>query len=170
MKRNLFVISLLALLASFLPAPLLLPVAAADTSFAFTLLGPQTAENPVTGDTLRVTGSGSFDTMTHSITASGSFTHTTASGTLVARGTWRATSFPGFTLFGGENPGEQGGVLQFVATLIPNDGPPIPGVPAIVVCRIDAPPSFPKTTYPEGVRVGNFTDVTRGATLFHLNP
>lgn len=169
MKRNLFVISLLAMLASFLPAPLLPPVAAADPSFAFNLLGPQTAENPVTGDTLRVTGSGSFDTVIHSIIASGSFTHTTASGTVVARGTWQATSFTSFTLFGGENPGEQGGVLQFVATLIPNDGPPVPSVPVTVVCRIDAPSSFPKTLYPEGVRVGAFTNVTRGATLFHAN-
>ena len=169
MKRNLFAVSLIVLLASFLSPPLVPPVAAADTSFGFTFLGPQTAENPLTFDTLRVTGSGSFDTMTHSIEASGSFTHILANGTVFARGTWQATSFTSFTLFGGEHLGEQGGVLHFVATLIPNDRPPVPSVPVTVVCRIDAPLSFPKTMFPEGVKVGDFSDVTRGAILFHLN-
>jgi len=165
MKRNLFVMSLLGLLASLLLAPLVPLVAAASTSFSFTLIGPQTAE-ALDGDTLRTTGSGSFDTSSGLIVAGGSFTHIKANGTVFARGTWQATSFASFRSFGGLNPGEQGGVLDFIATLIPDHGSPVPNVPVTVVCLIDAPSSF---TGSEGVTVGAFTKVIRGAILFHLN-
>jgi hypothetical protein len=147
--------------------------AASGTSFGFSLVGPQSTKadsGPFAGDTLRTTGSGSFDTSTGSIVASGSFTHFRADGSVLDKGTWQATSFVSFTHFGGPNPGLQGGTLKFFATAFPDGGEPVPNISVIVNCRINAPSGF---TGPEGVLVVagdlNFTDVTRGATLFHLN-
>ena len=88
------------------------------TSFSFNLVGPNTAMAS-SGDIIRTTGSGSFDAAASAIVASGSFTHITASGSVFARGTWVATAFNGFESFGGPNPGTQGGVLEFTATLFP---------------------------------------------------
>ncbi len=168
--RKLVMVSFLMVLVGTLSTVSLVSLAAVSgTSFGFNLVGPQstTADSgPFAGDTLRTTGSGSFDTSTGSIVASGSFTHIKADGTVLAKGTWQATSFVSFTPFGGPNSGLQGGTLNFVATLFPNGGEPVTGLSVTVNCRINAPSSF---TGHEGVMVGDFTHVTRGATLFHVN-
>ena len=168
MKKLVMLVFLTILIATLSTLPLVLSAAASGTSFGFNLVGPQSTEGtgPVDGDTLRTTGSGSFDTSTGTIVASGSFTHIKADGTVAAKGTWQATSFTGFTPFGGPNPGLQGGELKFQATFFPDGEPPAPGRSVTVVCRINAPSGF---TLPEGVMVGLFKDVTRGATLFHAN-
>ena len=140
-------------------------VSLADPTTSFNLIGPNTAEAP-SGDIIRTTGSGSFDVAASTIVASGSFTHTTASGSLVARGTWAATAFTSFMGFGGPNPGTQGGQLKFKATLFPDGGTPVTGVPVSVTCRVFAPRSF---TEEEGTTVGAFTEKTGGLTVFHLD-
>jgi hypothetical protein len=132
---------------------------------SFNLISPNTATNPSTHDIIRTTGSGSFDAAAKTIMASGSFTHTTAGGSVVARGTWAATAFTSFGGFGGPNPGTQGGVLWFTATLSPQGGSPLSGQPVSVTCRVKAPAG----TGPEGTTVGAFTVKTDGQTLFHLN-
>jgi hypothetical protein len=142
------------------------PAASASTSYSFNLHTPNTAVNPGTGDTIRVTGSGTFDTSAGSVVASGSFTHTTSSGALVARGVWVATGFGSFEPFGGPNPGLQGGVLEITVTLFPVGGAPHTGVPMKVTCLINAPGGF---TGDEGTSVGAFAEQTGGATFFHLN-
>ena len=79
---------LVATLVTLVPAP---AVAASGTAFSFTLTGPSTSEDPSTGDTIRVTGSGSFDTDTGSVTGGGSFTHFNVDGSVFAKGTWVAS-------------------------------------------------------------------------------
>jgi hypothetical protein len=133
---------------------------------SFNLISPNTARNPTTGDIIRTTGSGSFDATARTILASGSFTHFRANGSVVARGTWAATAFTSFWRFGGPNPGTQGGVLVFAATLFPVGGSPVPGLPVTVTCLVKKPSGF---TGEEGTTVGAFTDKTDGMTLFHLN-
>jgi len=135
------------------------------TSFSFNLLGPNTADN-ASGETIRTTGSGSFDDAAGTIVASGSFTHTTAAGSVVAKGTWEATAFTSFEGFGGPNPGFQGGVLEFVATLFPSGGSPVTGVPMSVTCLVNKPAGFAED---EGTTVGAFAEKTGGATLFHVD-
>jgi hypothetical protein len=136
---------------------------------SFNLIRPNTAEAPsgapFAGDMIRTTGSGSFDAAASAIVASGSFTHTTAGGTVVARGTWAATGFSSFVGFGGPNPGTQGGKLKFTATLFPVGDSPQTGVPVSVTCLVGSPPSGEE----EGTTVGSFTEKTGGQTLFHLN-
>ena len=167
MKKLLTLAFLTILIATVSTLPLVLPAAASGTSFGFTLVGPQSTEGTgvVDGDTLQTTGSGSFDISTGTIVASGSFTHIKADGTVFDKGTWQANSFVNFTGFGGPNPGLQGGELKFQATFSPNGGTPSTRM-VTIVCLINAPAGF---TAHEGVTVGLFTDVTRGATLFHAN-
>lgn len=151
-------------LAASSSAELRAAVGSADP-VSFNLIGPNTAE-ATSGDIIRTTGSGSFDATAGAIVASGSFTHTTAGGSLVARGTWVATAFISFEGFGGPNPGTQGGQLKLTATLFPVGGSPVTGVPMSVTCLVNKPASF---TEDEGTTVGAFTDKTGGQTLFHLN-
>ena len=123
MKARLVLVGMLVSILSLLAAR---PAVAASTSYTFNLIGPNTAmalSGPFAGDTIRTTGSGSFDTGAATIVASGSFTHVKADGLVFARGTWVAASFTSFTAFGGPSPGFQGGVLEFVATLYPTGSP-----------------------------------------------
>jgi hypothetical protein len=140
------------------------PVGSSDP-ISFTLIGPNTAVAP-SGDVIQTTGSGSFDAAAQTIVATGSFTHTTASGTLVAKGTWVATAFTSFDGFGGPNPGTQGGMLEFQATLFPVGGSPHTGILVTVTCLVNKPSGF---TGKEGTTVGDFTTSTGGATLFHFD-
>jgi hypothetical protein len=143
------------------------PTGNADPTYSFTLDGPQAAGDPNTGNTILVTGSGSFDTAdSGTVIGSGSFTILNSSGAAVSRGTWKATSFVSFDSFGGFNPGTQGGVLNITVTLSPNVGAPGTGVSMTVTCRVKAPPNF---TGAEGITIGSFTHTIAGHTLFHLN-
>ena len=155
------------LLATVLSTLALASAAAAnDLTYSFTLNGPQSAADPNTGNTILVTGSGSFDTAdSGTVIGSGSFTILNRSGAVVNRGTWKATSFVSFDSFGGFSSGLQGGVLKIIVTLSPNAGTPMPGVSMVVTCRIKAPPN----TGAEGIIIGSFTETLAGHTLFHLN-
>src|SRR5262249_11418392 len=140
------------------------PVAAEATTYGFNLIHPNTAENPL-GRTIRVTGSGTFDTGAKSVAASGSFTTFLADGSRFRSGTWQATAFISFNPFGGPDPGTQGGLLKLTITLFPDGFASIPGLPMTVTCRINAPTGF---TGDEGTTIADFTEKTGGNTLFHL--
>ncbi len=151
---------LVATLVTLVPAP---AVAASGTAFSFTLTGPSTSEDPSTGDTIRVTGSGSFDTDTGSVTGGGSFTHFNVDGSVFAKGTWVATAFGSFDSFGGPHPGFQGGVLWITVTLFPNGGGSVV-LPMSVTCEVNSPGGFE-----EGITVGPFTEKISGRNLLHMN-
>jgi len=74
-----------------------------------------TINNEESGEILRLTGSGTFDPVQQTVTATGSFTVFNAAelGGNPGHGTWAATSFVGFDPDGGPNPGLQGGTLTF---------------------------------------------------------
>lgn len=144
------------------PSRTALRAAVISSDPGFELAKPNTAVNPSTGETIRTTGSGSFNA--GSIVASGSFTHFNAAGSVVARGTWAATGFTSFVGFGGPHPGFEGGQLKFSATLFPDGGSQVTGVPVIVTCLVFAPSGF---SGEEGTTVGAFTKSTGGTTLFH---
>lgn len=174
MKR--FVPSWLAILGAMAVLTLAAAPAAvaADVTYSFNLVGPQTTSDGT--QTIEVTGSGSFDPTAGTVVASGSFNITNNSnGAVVSRGTWNATAFNSFCARGGPNPGIQGGVLVITVTLSPDGGEPITGVTMSVTCRVKAPgtPGNPCSAGHEGVTVtgsvGNFADVVRGATLVHVN-
>ncbi len=165
MRRVVIFLGAMLLAALLLSSRLSPPVAARATAYSFNLIGPNTAENPF-GRTIRVTGSGTFDTGAKSVVASGSFTTFLANGSRFRSGTWQATAFTSFAPFGGPNPGTQGGVLKITITLFPDGIAPITGLPMIVTCLVNAPTGF---TGDEGTTVGDFTEKTGGHTLFHLD-
>lgn len=163
--RKLTMLGVLLTLASMVA---LAPAAFASTTpNSFNLITPNAAMAPsgqFAGDTIRVTGSGTFDASAKAIVASGSFTHIHA-GTVLARGTWMATGFSSFTPFGGPNPGTQGGKLWFTATLFPDGGSPHTGELISITCLVGTPVSGAGE---EGTTVGAFTTKTDGSTLFHI--
>jgi len=163
-RRRLAGMTILA--AALLALALAAPAAAGSTTYTFNLVGPNTAlapSGPHAGDTIRVTGSGSFDPAARTIMGSGSFTHFNADGTVHQRGTWRGTGFTSFTGFGGPSPGQQGGVLWMVVTHFPNGEAPHPGIPMSVTSTVNAPPGLI-----QGTTVCEFTVKTGGKARFHL--
>jgi hypothetical protein len=157
-------VTILAAMLSILA--LVWPAAATDLTYSFTLTGPQVAEDPNTSNTIRVTGSGSFDTSARTVIGSGSFAMFNSGGAVISRGTWNATSFVSFDSFGGFSPGFQGGVLKIIVTLSPDAGTAVTGVSMTVTCRVNAPSNFKGD---EGIIIGSFTKTIAGHTLFHLN-
>ena len=149
------------------------PAYASGSSWTFTLTGPNVALATATiggtpvvaGDTLRVTGAGTFDT-TGSASGGGSFTHMTASGSLVAKGTWTATGFVSFTSFGGPSPGFQGGILLLTVSITDaNSGTTFSGLTMRIVCHVG---TVPGGTPSEGTTIlGLFPSAVSGLTLFH---
>ncbi len=164
MKRAVVFLGAILLAAVLLPSTLAPPIAANTTMYSLELLGPNTAENS-SGDTIRVTGAGTFNPGADSVVASGSFTHFLANGSVFARGHWQATAFISFEAFGGPNPGTQGGVLEITVTLFPKGGGPVTGVPMSVTCLVNKPAGF---TEDEGTTVAEFTEKTGGFTLFQV--
>ncbi len=162
-------LSLPMLVATSLLTLALAPAAVAtDVTYSFNLVGPQTATDGT--EKIRLTGSGSFDPTAGTVVASGSFQITNnSSGAVVSAGTWNATAFNSFCSRGGPNAGLQGGVLVITVTLFPNGGEPITGVTMTVTCRIGTGCSAGAEGVTVTGSVGSFTDVVRGATLFHLN-
>ncbi len=136
---------------------------ASATGFSFNFEGPVLVENPITGDTLRLTGAGTFNPTAGAVAASGSFTHFLSDGSVFRRGTWAATGFTSFTGFGGPNNGLQGGVLALTVTLFPDGGAPVTGVPMTITCMIFAPPGTE-----EGVTLDGFTELTSGTSVMHV--
>ncbi len=159
MKRLVIHSLVLAMAAIFSPL-----AKAQGAVYSFELDTPNTAADG-DGNVIQVTGAGKFDT-SGTVHATGSFSISSSTGALIARGIWRATDFDEFLPFGGPAPGFQGGVLEITVTLFPAGDAPVTGLPMKIVCHINAPPGF---TDPEGTTVGPFTEVTGGLTLFNLH-
>jgi hypothetical protein len=146
---------------------------ATSTSHSFNLVGPNTAMaantipgTPIaSGDVLRLTGSGVFDTSAATASGGGSFTHYKPDGSAFARGIWVITGFQSFSAYGGPNRGLQGGVLLVTVSIIGPEAT-FAGLTLQVSCGINAPSGAPDegTTLP-----GIFTEATGGTTLFHSN-
>src|SRR5258707_14363855 len=89
-------------LAAMLSILALASVAAAnDLTYSFTLNGPQAAGDPNTGNTILVTGSGSFDPSAGTVIGSGSFTIFNSGGGGVKPRTLENTSVVCFRFFVG---------------------------------------------------------------------
>ncbi len=145
----------------------LVPVVAQAEFFSLSVNPPNTATNPDTGEVIRVTAAGTFDTDTEDILAKGAFTIVDFDGTVIDRGRWRATEFVDFSQVegGGPSPGFQTGVLDMTVTLFFNGGDTLTDVEMRVVCNL---PGF-DTGEPAGTTVGDFTDSGGGFTLFNLH-
>src|SRR5260370_38146922 len=92
MKKLAMYLSMTLLATVFSALALASPTGNTDPTYSFTLDGPQAAGDPNTGNTVLVTGSGSFDTAeSGTVIGSGSFTILHSSGGAVGRGTSEAT-------------------------------------------------------------------------------
>lgn len=141
------------------------------TSYAFRLVGPAVTlatefdEHHLPGDTIRLTGTGTFDSATGAVTGEGSFAHLNADGTLHMSGEWFATGFVSFTSFGGPKPSRQGGVLQLTVMHVGEDGEPCEdggaGMPMTLTSVINAPEGTVG-----GVTTGPFGQPLSGTVVF----
>ncbi|MGH3734473.1 MAG: hypothetical protein ACRDT6_02450 [Micromonosporaceae bacterium] len=141
------------------------PAAASTATLTFGLASPNTATAPyghhmaAAGDWIRATGGGSFDAATGDVSASGSFVHYRADGTVHCKGVWRATALTGWTDFGSDRYGRHGGVIELTTThYCKTMRMTHRGVPMTVTSTVNAPPD----TYQEGTTVGPFTVPTSG--------
>jgi hypothetical protein len=159
---------LLAIAIALLATPVFIfPITAQAAVYGFNLGPPNTSLNPSTGDTIRVTGGGTFDTTLGTVLANGAYSVRNAAGAVTERGTWAATAFGDFEALGGLTPGVQGGVLHITVTLFPNGGAPRTNVPVTVICPFEESEGvFDEDD--DGTIVGNFAVPTGGITVFHL--
>ena len=151
-------------------AVVLVPEVAQPADYSFSLNGPNTAQDD-NGGVLRTTGSGTFDSDGEPVDASGSFTEFDSGGTVVAKGTWSATAFVGFSKPGGLRPGFQAGILEIKVTFSFDDGRTVTDLDMKVVCNLPDNPTTPgghETGETGGTTVGAFDDATGGFTLFNL--
>ena len=113
------------------------------------------------GDWISVTGSGAFDTTAKTVQAKGSFAHHNASGAVMCQGTWKATGYTGFTDFGANDQGQEGGVLSITVTHYSKTMAMImAGIPMTVTSTVNAPAGDT-----QGTTVGDFTQPTGGTVV-----
>lgn len=148
--------------------------ARSGTTYVYRLTGPNVAaatmfdEHHQPGDTIRVTGSGTFDVATGVVTGGGAFTHLNADGTVHMRGTCEATGLVGFTSFGGAKASRQGGVLELMTMHFDADGHMCmcggeAGVPMTLTSLVSAPVGTVG-----GITVGPFGQPVSGVVVFGL--
>lgn len=167
MKKTLVSMALAALLAGLVAAAP--AAAAASTTYAFRMQGPNVAVATMThghheaGAMMRLTGSGTFDPVSGTVTGGGSFIHLNPDGTVHMRGTWRAVGISTFTAFGGPRNGLQGGVLTLDTVHVHADGSPCgDGVmPMTMTSAVGAPVGTIG-----GTTTGHFDEVVSGTVTF----
>lgn len=75
------------------------------------------------GDTVAISGQGTFVTGSDEVTGGGTFVHTNSAGTVLGSGTWMAEELLSFTSFGGNAPGLppnfEGGLARIEVELHP---------------------------------------------------
>jgi hypothetical protein len=137
------------------------------TAYFFVLAPPNTALSPsggtmgAPGDSIKVTGLGTFDPAAGTVTADGRFVHYSAAGAVVCQGTWKATGFTTFTSFGVNSRGEAGGTLSIVVThYCTTMHMTMTGIPMTITSTFDAPAG---SSHAEGTTVSDFTQPTGGA-------
>ncbi len=163
-------------IALSLPLPLVSWAATpsqAGVSWDYKLLGKlNSAQDPVTGLTIVITGSGSFDVLQNGISGGGSYTILDAGGNTVGNGTWRATTFDSFTPTApGGSPGE-GGHLELEALFTGTGTGALNGSQHVVIqCSMwgpqIGPPGYPWP--PDFVEVGPYSIHKTGGVMFNLN-
>ncbi len=145
----------------------------AGVSWDYKLLGKlNSAQDPVTGLTIVITGSGSFDLSQSSINGGGSYTILDAGGSVVGSGTWTATKFDSYTPTApGGSPGE-GGHLELEASFNRTGTGALNSSQHVVIqCSMwgikVGPPGYPWP--PDFVEVGSYTIHKTGGVMFNLN-
>ena len=124
-----------------------------------TAVSPSGGAMASAGDWITVKGSGTFDPAAKTVAAKGTFVHYGATGTVMCKGSWNATSFTSFQDFGRNDAGEEGGALSIVVThYCSTMGMTMTDIPMTVTSTVDAPAG-----YVEGVTVGDFTEPTAGS-------
>ncbi len=142
-------------------------------SLDYKLLGKlNSAQDPVTGLTIVITGSGSFDVSQPSIEGGGSYTILDTGGSTVGSGTWTATTFDSFTpAAAGGSPGE-GGHLELEALFDGTGVGALNGSQHVVIqCSMwgDKVGSHGYPWPPDFVEVGPYTIHKTGGVMFNLN-
>jgi hypothetical protein len=142
-------------------------------SWDYRLLGKlNSAQDPATGLTVVITGSGSFDVLQRSIGGGGSYTILDAGGNAVGSGMWTATTFDSFNPMGpGNSPGE-GGRLELEASFHGTGSGALHGAQHVVIqCSMwgptVGPPGYPWPA--DFVEVGPYAEHETGAVMFNLN-
>jgi hypothetical protein len=176
---------LLVSLASFVAVP---SGAVADPNndsgtFQLHIEVPNVAQAP-NGDRVSITGGGVFSVHPKSVTASGTFTHTTSSGIVEGSGAWTATELLSFEFYGcgvvpsiGATlpPNFCGGALKLSVTLTPSGTTlAFPGILTIFcVVGPQAPPPHdnPTEVGEEGVTlvvpgIANFNKIVSGMNIY----
>jgi len=124
------------------------------------------------GDTVAISGMGTFVTGSDDVTGGGSFVHRDSAGNTVATGTWTADEPLSFTSFGGGAPGLpanlEGGLAFIEVTLHPNGSTRTLEAVLRVDCAINS------VTGAEGVQLAvedgpNFNQEVSGFTVFINN-
>ncbi len=142
-----------------------LPAQARAAVYSWNLFKNANISRNSTGDTIRVGGDGTFDPTTGAVTGTGAYTIRNAAGKTVSKGTWVAAAFVHFDAHGGLSNGLQGGVLDITVTLVSDSGAAVSDVPMEVLCPF-ADGVFQEEN--DGVKVGDFTTLLSGETVFHI--
>jgi hypothetical protein len=158
---------------------LLTPISVAATpsqagiSWDYRLLGKlNSAQDPETGLTIVIMGSGSLNWSQPSIAGGGSYTILDTAGDVVGSGTWTATTFGSFApMAPGSSPGE-GGHLELEASFSGTGPGALNGSQHVVIqCSMwgptVGPPGYPWPA--DFVEVGPYTIHKTGAVMFNLN-
>jgi hypothetical protein len=148
-----------------LVALVFLPMTTQAAVYSFNVGEPPSISADQSGNTIRLTGAGTFDTGNQTVLANGSYTIRDAAGKVIEKGTYGDAQFVSFEALGGANNGIQGGVLDITVTVFSNSGGVITGIPMEVVCP------FENGVFDEdddGTTIGPFTEAISGITVFHL--
>ncbi len=164
---------LIAAAMLLVPSPAAAAPAQAGVSLDYKLLGKlNSSQDPGTGLTIVITGSGSFDVSGPGISGGGSYTILDTGGSVVASGVFTATTFDSFDLTApGGSPGE-GGRLELEA-LFQGTGLGALNTSQHVVIQCSmwglqvGPPGYPWPA--DFVEVGPYTVHKTGGVMFNLN-
>ena len=152
--------------------------AVAETNYAY-LVGEEPIEGPdktvaSNGDTITIHGEGTLSIHSKSVTGDGSFKHTNAAGTVLAKGTWTALGLNSFKSFGNSTdptipPNFEAGLAVIRIHLSPDGGGS--GVDALLQITCVLPGASAPPGFEEGVKVViqnviNFNKQVFGQTLF----
>ena len=143
-------------------------------TFLLELEVPNTAMAP-NGDTVAITGEGQFSIFPNSVDAEGTFTHSNSGGTVLATGTWEATSLLTYqsfgcgVLFGETIPPEACGGRVLMSVLLTPAGTTLE-IPAMLSVFCVIGDHVPASTE-EGIRLSvpgiiNFNNVTGGDNVY----
>ncbi len=142
-------------------------------SWNYKLLGNlNSAQDPDSGLTIVITGSGSFDLSQSTINGGGSYTLLNGGGSVVGSGTWNAVKFDNFTpMAPGHSPGE-GGHLELEASFSGTGTGALNGPTHVVIqCSMwgpqVGPPGYPWP--PDFVEVDPYTIHKTGGIMFNLD-